>query len=118
MIADFGHERILLCRLQDVPKGTATGVRILTLAGLREIILVRHDDDCFAYLNSCPHTGASLDWQPGQFLDSSGTLLQCSTHGALFRIMDGLCIYGPCVNQSLTAVRTEIEDGQVYLHHP
>ena len=115
MIADYGPERIWLCSLQDVPEGAATGVRVDTPAGQRDLILVRHNEDCLAYLNSCPHTGVSLDWQPGQFLDSSGKWLQCSTHGALFRMEDGLCIYGPCVNRFLTALQTEIVEGQVYL---
>lgn len=115
MITDERLKRIHLCPLQDVMPGSATGFCVQTPAGPRDIILVRHNEDCLVYLNSCPHTGVSLDWQPGQFLDSSGTLLQCSTHGALFRFEDGLCIYGPCVNRSLTALPTEIEDGQIYL---
>jgi nitrite reductase/ring-hydroxylating ferredoxin subunit len=82
---------------------------------MRDILVVSQQDHYYAYLNSCPHTGASLDWQPNQFLDSSGTLIQCSTHGALFRIEDGLCIYGPCLNRSLTAIETHIELGELFI---
>ncbi|MEE8263379.1 MAG: Rieske (2Fe-2S) protein, partial [Gammaproteobacteria bacterium] len=41
-------------------------------------------------------------WVPDQFLDETGNLLQCATHGALFRIEDGFCVAGPCTGASLT----------------
>lgn len=115
MIPSSDARRIRLCPLADIPAEGAIGFKIDTPNGARDIFVVRRADTCYAYLNSCPHTGVSLDWQPNQFLDSDGALIQCSTHGALFRIEDGLCIYGPCVNRSLTAIRTEIGAGQVYL---
>lgn len=107
--------KIRLCPLTAIPVGGATGFRLETNSGMRDILVVRLDDHYYAYLNSCPHTGASLDWQPNQFLDSSGTLIQCSTHGALFRIEDGLCIYGPCLNRALTPLMTQIEDGELFI---
>ena len=59
----------------------------------------------FAYLNSCPHTGAPLNWQENQFLDLSKTHILCSIHGARFRIENGLCIEGPCKGQMLKRIR-------------
>ena len=38
------------------------------------------------------------------FLDSSASLIQCATHGALFLIESGECIAGPCAGQSLKAL--------------
>jgi nitrite reductase/ring-hydroxylating ferredoxin subunit len=66
-----------------------------------------------AYRNSCPHTGGPLDWVPDQFLNLDGDLIQCATHDALFRIEDGVCVKGPCVGRSLTAVPVVIEAQQV-----
>ena len=36
-------------------------------------------------------------------------------HCALFRIEDGYCVAGPCVDRSLTPVKLRIEDGRVML---
>lgn len=64
-----------------------------------------------AYENHCPHAGHPLDWTPGQFLDPTGTLFQCASHRARFRIVDGVCVAGPCPGRRLTAVPVRVEDG-------
>jgi len=69
----------------------------------------------YCYLNSCPHTGVNLDWMPDQFLDISGELIQCATHGALFSIKTGLCIRGPCLGQSLKAFEWVMEGDDVFV---
>ncbi len=77
-------------------------------------LFVVHKDGAFsAYINSCPHTGANLDWQQDQFLDMDNTFIQCSTHDALFEIDTGACIAGPCVGDHLQAVELVIEDGHL-----
>ena len=74
---------------------------------------MRRGGDVFGYLNRCPHTGAPLDWTPGQFLDQSGELIQCAMHGALFLIGTGECVRGPCVGTSLDPVPVALKDGWV-----
>ena len=101
-----------ICELTDISPGSTRGVE---LADGAEIVLVHVSAaEIVAYINRCPHTGASLNWQPDQFLDHSGKYIQCSNHDALFRIDDGVCIAGPCVGQSLSAVRLEVRDGMVF----
>jgi nitrite reductase/ring-hydroxylating ferredoxin subunit len=80
--------------------------------------LVRRGDQVFGYRNACPHTGAPLDWQPDRFLDAGGELIQCATHGALFRIDDGACLWGPCAGQSLTPLSLVVREGMVLLWRP
>ena len=79
------------------------------------VLAVRRGAQVFAYVNSCPHTGAPLDFQPGRFLSLDKTLIQCSTHGALFRIEDGFCLAGPCAGKSLERAGTAVAGGVVYL---
>lgn len=55
----------------------------------------------YAYRNQCPHTGLNLNWQKHRFFDHELQFLLCATHGALFEPESGLCVHGPCVNQSL-----------------
>ncbi len=72
--------------------------------GQRACVLIRRGEQVWAYENRCPHTGASLDWRPGQVLNPEGTHIQCALHLAQFRMEDGLCVQGPCVGQALAAV--------------
>ncbi|MFQ6350451.1 Rieske (2Fe-2S) protein [Pseudomonas sp. R11F] len=68
----------------------------------RKLLAVRRDGIAYFYINRCPHRGIPLEWQPNQFLDSSASLIQCATHGALFLVESGECIAGPCAGESLT----------------
>lgn len=79
------------------------------------VLAVRRGAQVFAYVNSCPHTGAPLDFQPGRFLNLDKTPIQCSTHGALFRIEDGFCVKGPCAGKSLVPVAVVVPGGVTYL---
>ncbi len=82
---------------------------------MREIFVVHKDGSFFAYYNTCPHTGATLEWQENQFLDMDNTLIQCATHDALFIIDTGECIAGPCTGDSLEALPLIIESNQIHL---
>jgi len=104
-----------LCALDEVSDGGSNGFVVDTADGRCSIITVRRGDAVICYVNSCPHIGTPLEIQPGRFLDKSGRHILCSTHGALFRIDDGLCIAGPCANDSLTPVAAEVRDGCVYI---
>ncbi|MGD8546628.1 MAG: Rieske 2Fe-2S domain-containing protein [Thiohalophilus sp.] len=79
------------------------------------IFVIKMHGKVYAYINSCPHTGVSLNWLPDQFLDHSETLIQCSMHGAQFRPADGYCVWGPCQGQSLKPVSLHVRDGEVFV---
>ena len=106
--------RPFLCALDAVPDGGSKGVT-LSVAGVeRDIFLVRRGEHVFAYVNSCPHTGATLNFQPDQFMSFDNYYIQCSIHGAQFRIHDGYCVYGPCKGFSLQRVDVEVSGGAVF----
>jgi nitrite reductase/ring-hydroxylating ferredoxin subunit len=111
-------KQIKLCLLEDIPQGGARSYVIDHNDLQIHLFIVRKGTGIHTYENRCPHMGTSLDWSPDQFLDSSNSLIQCATHGALFRIEDGLCIQGPCVNQHLTAIKAEILDKFVVVKYP
>jgi nitrite reductase/ring-hydroxylating ferredoxin subunit len=111
-------QTIKLCSLSDIPVDAARGFTVDCDGRAIQLFAVRKEDSIHAYENRCPHVGTPLDWQPDQFLDPDNRLIQCSTHGALFRIEDGLCIYGPCINQSLTPITAEIRDNHVFILVP
>lgn len=103
----------VLCRTVDLKDPDSMGFVLETRDGPAECFLVRRGDCVRAYLNSCPHTGAPMEWVPNQFLDVHGELIQCALHGALFRIETGECLRGPCVGDFLQPVGVAIHGGQV-----
>lgn len=104
-----------LCALADLDDPGSRGVSLCTPTGALELFLVRRAGDVYAYRNSCPHTGAPLDWTPHRFLDPEGELIQCVMHGALFQIETGECLQGPCRGDSLQPLQVTVREGQVFL---
>jgi nitrite reductase/ring-hydroxylating ferredoxin subunit len=101
----------LICQTSDIPDNHSKGFEI----DGRLFFIVNKFGEFSAYKNSCPHLGIQLEMVPDQFLDSTHSLIQCSMHGALFRLEDGLCISGPCFDQKLKAVAIEVRENEIYL---
>ena len=105
----------LLCRLDEIPQDGGKGFWFGQDTNRFGVFVLRRGKDVVAYVNSCPHRGTPLDWQPDRFLDVSGRFIQCSTHGALFRIGDGACLSGPCAGAALTRAPVRVFEGSLYL---
>lgn len=103
----------LLCNLNELDNPGARGFDI----GDQPIVVVRSGDQVSAFINSCPHRGIRLEWQPDQFLDYEKQYIQCSTHGALFTLDTGKCVVGPCNGKSLRALECRVEEGKVWVNH-
>jgi nitrite reductase/ring-hydroxylating ferredoxin subunit len=113
LLPDADGQRAL-CRLEDIPDGASKGFAAIA-GGFTGLMAIRCGNAVFVYVNSCPHIGTPLDWTPNRFLSRDGRTIVCATHGAQFRIDDGVCINGPCIGDSLESVPTEIRDGTVYV---
>ena len=105
----------VLCRLDELEVPDAKGFILGKGAGRRNVFVVRDASGIYAYENACPHSRGSLEWVPDQFLSVDRTHIQCTLHGSLFRIRDGLCISGPCVGESLKPTKIVIVDGAIVL---
>ena len=77
--------------------------------------VVLRDSECFAYHNSCPHSGSPLDWVEHQFLYLEGALIQFAVHDARFLIDTGECVFGPCPGPSLESLPIRVQDDNIYL---
>ena len=104
-----------LCNKNDIQEGETKGFSINNNPDKQDIFVVKKNEQLFAYKNSCPHTGATLNWQPDIFMDYDNIYIQCSIHGARFEIETGLCVWGPCVNQKLRALKINIVENKIYL---
>jgi nitrite reductase/ring-hydroxylating ferredoxin subunit len=76
--------------------------------------VVRYDGAVYAYLNRCAHVPIELDWNEGDFFESSGLYLMCSTHGAIYTPETGRCAGGPCRGGRLHPITVFEKDNQVF----
>ena len=81
----------------------------------KRVLLVKKNKTIYCYRNSCPHTGAPLNWYGDRFFDSEKKYLQCALHGALFRVEDGYCVAGPCSGQSLVSIPVNVITGRLHI---
>lgn len=76
--------------------------------------VVRYDGKVYGYLNRCAHVPIELDWAEGEFFESSGLYLMCSTHGAIYVPETGQCAGGPCKGGRLRPIALREELGKIY----
>ena len=66
-----------------------------------------HTLGLFGFLNRCPHWGVDLDLGDARFYAEDIDRIYCKTHGALFRVTDGVCDQGPCLGEALERFTVE-----------
>lgn len=98
--------------LAEGGRGVRFDVRIFD--GPTTAFVVRYGGVVRGYVNRCAHVPSELDWSPGEFFDTSGLYLICSTHGAHYEPETGRCAGGPCRGQGLIPVDVFEADGTVW----
>lgn len=111
----MGDVAIPICASGDLVEG-GKGVRFPVTAGGEDGtgFVVRYDNTVYAYLNRCAHVPIELDWNEGDFFESSGLYLMCSTHGAIYIPETGQCAGGPCRGGRLRPITVFERDNQVF----
>ena len=113
-VPDIDVEKVV-CRLSDLDQNGSRGFTIgrgdWPLRGL----VVRSGEAVYGYVNHCPHAGHPLNLKPHQFLTHDGSLILCSSHGALFEKQTGYCVAGPCAGKLLRSIPLKVESGFVML---
>lgn len=108
-------ELILVCDSADlVEKGKGVRFPVATAGGDRTGFAVRYNNIAHAYLNRCAHVPIELDWAEGEFFESGGLYLMCSTHGAIYAPESGHCLGGPCRGGRLRPIVVIERDHQVF----
>jgi nitrite reductase/ring-hydroxylating ferredoxin subunit len=100
---------IILCRSDDLADDSSRG---FDLDGVR-LFAVKKRNRVFIYHNRCPHADLPLNWMPDQFFNVDKSLIQCTSHGALFHIDTGQCVAGPCPGRFLRAVKHQEIKGEI-----
>lgn len=106
---------IPICAADAIAEG-GRGVRFAVTAGGEAAtgFVVRYGGKAYGYLNRCAHVPIELDWAEGEFFESSGLYLMCSTHGAVYVPDSGYCAGGPCKGGRLRPIAVSEHDAQLY----
>ncbi|OGS95186.1 MAG: Rieske (2Fe-2S) protein [Gallionellales bacterium RBG_16_56_9] len=112
---DCSDGSIPVCASDAVQDG-GPGVRFPVTAGgeARTGFVVRYQGVVRGWLNRCAHVAIELDWAEGNFFESGGDYLMCSTHGAIYAPDTGICAGGPCRGGRLRPITVLERNGQIY----
>ena len=115
MMSEQAGAAVLVCESDAVLEG-GRGVRFPLSAYGDEAtgFVVRYDGKVYGYLNRCAHVPIELDWAEGEFFESSGLYLMCSTHGAIYVPETGYCAGGPCKGGRLRPIPVQEVDNKIY----
>jgi nitrite reductase/ring-hydroxylating ferredoxin subunit len=97
----------------DLAPGATRKFLLPTPGEVTEANLVNVAGTQHALVNRCRHVALTMDWVENRFLDESGELIVCATHGARYRPDTGECISGPPVGKVLIRVPLRIENGRI-----
>ena len=100
--------------LDLIADGTARNFVLEMKAGRFHGFAVRNGDTVSGYVDRCPHMALPLAQELDAYLTGDKQMIQCSWHGALFRIDDGHCVGGPCAGAALTPWPLEVRDGAIF----
>lgn len=105
-LAELAQASVLVVRLANDAEGKP-----------REALVVRDGSGQLrAYRNLCRHLPVPLGVSyPGAPPLLRAGHLTCLTHGAQYRVLDGLCVSGPCRGSSLYALPVEVEADAVFV---
>lgn len=115
MPESMNDDEVLICEASALTDG-GKGIRFPVTAGGEDAsgFVVRYKGRVHAYLNRCVHVSMELDWNEGDFFESSGSYLMCSTHGAMYVPDTGRCAGGPCRGGRLRPIMVIERDNQVF----
>lgn len=108
-------EPIFICESDRLAEG-GKGVRfpVTAFGDAATGFVVRYDGQVRGYLNRCAHVPIELDWNEGEFFESSGLYIMCSTHGAIYVPESGHCAGGPCKGGRLRVIPVHESEGRVF----
>lgn len=104
---------VTLGPLALIPDGKARNFVLEMKAGRFHGFVVRRGETVHGYVDRCAHMALPLAQQLDQYLTDDGALIQCSWHGALYRIEDGVCVGGPCAGARLQPWPVSVRDGSI-----
>lgn len=104
----------VLADARRLPEGSAVRFALTVDGVSRDAFALRWKGVPRGYLNTCRHQALPLDFGDAHFLDEAADAIVCCHHGARYRPDTGECVEGPCRGKSLTRLRLEERDGELW----
>jgi nitrite reductase/ring-hydroxylating ferredoxin subunit len=98
-----------LCKLEELLDGNSRGFDPLN-EGQDSVVVVRRGNQARVYRDRCPHQGNPMAPRKDEYLNAEKTEIVCWAHGARFAVDSGVCIFGPCIGESLRVLPHVIDD--------
>ncbi|GAB6069708.1 hypothetical protein JCM30760_08050 [Thiomicrorhabdus hydrogeniphila] len=106
-------EEKALANINQLSNAKAT---VVTSDKGQSLVLIKYEDGVRCFINNCPHQDVPLNEAYKIDVNPFEKTMKCSVHDAYFNIDDGLCIEGPCWDESLVSVAIKLdENGDVFL---
>ncbi|MCF5722810.1 Rieske (2Fe-2S) protein [Pseudomonas syringae] len=105
---------IELCSEKALVEGQATGFDPFD-EGHDTVFALLHEKEVRVYRNVCPHLLVAMEYRKDKFMSADGQWVVCYAHGARFRPLDGMCVYGPCLGLSLERIASRLVDGRLMI---
>ncbi|HHT00915.1 MAG TPA: carbohydrate kinase, partial [Thiomicrospira sp.] len=82
----------------------------------QSLVLIKYEESVRCYVNNCPHQDVPLDEAYKIDVNPFEKTMKCSVHDAYFNIEDGVCIDGPCWDESLQSIDVKVdENGDIFI---
>ncbi len=109
--------RTRLVSAAELPPGKTRKFAYTDADGIkREGFVANFHGQFVAYENLCRHIPQPLDYGDNRFFTHDGGHFICSSHGATYEPLTGLCVLGPCQGARLKPLPVELADGVVWLN--
>lgn len=107
-----------VAKAEDLPPGKSVKFVYKVDGIAREGFAANVKGYLVAYENCCKHIPVPLDYDDNQFFTPDGEHFICSTHGAVYNPLNGVCLAGPCAGANLNKMHATEVDGQVWVRLP
>ncbi|MFK8011509.1 MAG: Rieske (2Fe-2S) protein [Marinicellaceae bacterium] len=105
---------VKLAAVDDFKPNTWYEFSLESSKGLMSIMVQYINNQYVAFENFCPHQGRRMDYATGKFLISDSETIVCPAHGAEFNPLNGLCINGPCLGESLKPIKIKANEEDIF----
>lgn len=109
------RRKLLVCASAELTDRQHCVISLLFKQHPQTAIVLRYEEQVYAYLNQCVHRVRRLDCVHDAVFDDPQGHLRCSMHGIVFDPTSGESLSVLCSGERLKPLRCEEIDGQVYL---
>ncbi|MFT4570201.1 MAG: nitrite reductase/ring-hydroxylating ferredoxin subunit [Hyphomicrobiaceae bacterium] len=118
MLGFMADQQLDVAAVEELAEGATIKFHFSEGAEKSEGFVIRRGGTVYAWRNRCCHIPMTMDWVENRFLSRDGCHIQCATHGALYEIETGLCVWGPPAGEHLPGFPVEEKQGRITVTVP